>query len=90
MVVISSANIVKFDGSGNFRLWKRRFKDVLVHQDLVKVLIRKQPEGMKDKEWQDSEMRAASTIKMCLANKVMYHVMDEECSTTIWLKLESR
>ena len=27
---------------------------------------------------------------MCLANEVMYHVEDEESSTVIWLKLESR
>ena len=27
---------------------------------------------------------------MCLGNKVIYHVMDEESSTTIWLKLESQ
>ena len=25
---------------------------------------------------------------MCLVDEVMYHVMDEESSTTIWLKLE--
>ena len=30
MVVISPANIVKFDGSGNFGLWQMRVKDVLV------------------------------------------------------------
>ena len=32
----------------------------------------------------------ASTIWLCLADEVMYHVMDEESLTTIWLKLESR
>ena len=26
----------------------------------------------------------------CLGDEVMHHVMDEESSTTIWLKLESR
>ena len=45
---------------------------------------------MKDIEWQDSETRAASTIRMCLVDKVMYHVMDEESPEAIWLKLESR
>ena len=41
-------------------------------------------------DWKDLKTRAALTIKTCLANKVMYHVMDEESPTTIWLKLESR
>ena len=40
-------------------------------------------------EWKDSKVRATSTIRMCLADEVMYHVMDEESPTAIWLKLES-
>ena len=52
----------------------------------MKALIGKQPEGMKDTEWQDSEMRATSTIRMYLADEVIYHVMDEESSATFWLK----
>ena len=35
-------------------------------------------------------MGATLTIRMCLIDEVMYHVMDEESSTTIWLKLEGR
>ena len=35
-------------------------------------------------------MRVVSTIKMCLVNEVMNHVIDEESPTVIWLKLESR
>ena len=56
----------------------------------MKALTGKQPEGMKDMEWQDSEMRVVLTIRMCLADEVMYHVMDEESLATIWLNLESR
>ena len=61
---------------------------MLVQQGLVKALIGKQPEGTNDKEWKDSKTRPALTIRMCLADEVMYHVMDEESPTTIWLKLE--
>ena len=35
-------------------------------------------------------MRVASAIRMCLADEVMYHVMDEKSLTAIWFKLESR
>ena len=83
MVTISPANIVKFDGSGNFRLWQRMVKDVLVQQGLVKALSGKQPKGMNVTNWKDSKTRVASTIRMCLANEVMYHVMDEESPATI-------
>ena len=90
MAAISLVNIVKFDGSGNFRLWQRRVKDVLVQQGLVKALSGKQPKGMNVTDWKDLEMQVASTIRMCLADEVMYHVMDEESPVVIWLKLEGR
>ena len=41
-------------------------------------------------DWKDLETRVASTIRMCLADEVLYHVMDEESMVAIWLKLESR
>ena len=46
-------------------------------------LIGKHLEGMNDMEWKDSKTRLALTIRMCLANEVMYHVMDKESPTTI-------
>ena len=84
MVAISPMNIVKFDGSENFELWLRRVKDVLVQQGLVKALSGKQPEGMNATDWKNSETRATSTIRMCLVDEVMYHVMDEESLGAIW------
>ena len=52
--------------------------------------MEKKIELMNVMNWKDLEMRAASTIKMCLASEVMYHVMDEESPAGIWLKLESQ
>nr|CAN60569.1 hypothetical protein VITISV_000226 [Vitis vinifera] len=92
MFGISSAkfDVVKFNGSGNFGLWQRRVKDLLVQQGMVKALYEKQPEGMDDMDWKDLEAKVEATIRLCLVDDVMYHVMDEESPTTIWLKLESR
>ena len=77
---------MKFDGSGNFGLWQRSVKDVLVQQGLVKALSGKQLEGMNATDWKVLETRAASTIRMCLVDEVVYHVMDEESPPAIWLK----
>ena len=89
---ISSAkfDVVKFDRFGNFGLWQRRVKDLLVQQGMVKALYGKQPEEMNDMDWKDLEVKVVATIKFCLADDVMYHVMDEESPVAIWLKLESR
>ena len=65
-------------------------KDVLVQHGLVKALSGKQPEEMNVMNWKDSETKAGSTIKMCLAAEVMYHVMDEESLVGICLKLENQ
>ena len=34
-------------------------------------------------------MKAASTIQLCLADEVMYNVMDEKMTTNLWSKLET-
>jgi hypothetical protein len=34
-------------------------------------------------------MKVKATIKLCLDDNVMYHVMDEESLAVIWVKLES-
>ena len=82
-------NIVKFVGSRNFGLWQRRVKDLLVHQGMVKAVCGKQQEGMNDIDWKDLEAKTMKSIRLCLADDMMYHVMNEESPTTIWLKLES-
>ena len=76
-------NVVKFDGFGNFDLWQRSVKDLLVQQGMVKALYGKQPEGVNDMDWKDLETKAVTTIRLCLADDVMYHVMDEESPMTI-------
>src|SRR3954462_10048064 len=35
-------------------------------------------------------MQAAGTIRLCLSDQVMYHVMNENMPKKIWEKLESR
>ncbi|RVW13664.1 Retrovirus-related Pol polyprotein from transposon TNT 1-94 [Vitis vinifera] len=35
---------------------------------------------MNDIDWKDLEVKTVTTIKLCLADVVMYHVMDEESS----------
>uniref|UniRef100_A0A2N9GCQ1 Integrase catalytic domain-containing protein n=1 Tax=Fagus sylvatica TaxID=28930 RepID=A0A2N9GCQ1_FAGSY len=51
---IATVGLVKFDGTGNFGLWQRRVKDLLVQQGLVKALYgkTKKPEKMTDDEWE--------------------------------------
>ena len=89
---VSSAKfeVVKFDGIGNFGIWKRRVKDLLVQQGMVKALYGMKPKSMDVADWKELETKVVVIIRFCLANEVMYHVMDDESLAGIWLKLESR
>uniref|UniRef100_A0A2N9F5E5 CCHC-type domain-containing protein n=1 Tax=Fagus sylvatica TaxID=28930 RepID=A0A2N9F5E5_FAGSY len=89
---IAMVGLVKFDGTGNFGLWQRRVKDLLVQQGLVKALYgkTKKPEKMTDDEWEELDMKAVSTIRLLLADEVMYDVMEENSTVGIWLNLEKR
>jgi hypothetical protein len=89
---IATVGLVKFDGTGNFGLWQRRVKDLLVQQGLVKALYgkTKKPEKMTDDECEELDMKAVSTIRLLLAEEVMYDVMEENSTAGIWLNLEKR
>jgi hypothetical protein len=56
---------------------------------MVKALYETKPKGMADIDWKKLEAKAVATIRLCLGDDVMYHVIDEESSATVWLKLES-
>ena len=55
--------VMKFDGTGNFGLWQRRVKDLLVHRGLVNVLEEKakKPEKMLADDWEVIQMKDVSS-----------------------------
>ena len=75
-------DVEKFNGKGNFGLWQKRVKALLVQQGLHKALQGKKskPATMTDDDWEEMDLKAASTIQLCLADD-MYNVMDEDTAT---------
>ena len=45
---------------------------------------------MNDIYWQELKARVVATIRLCVDDDVMYHVMDEESPAEVWEKLESQ
>ena len=68
----------KFDEIGNFGLWKRKVKDLLAQQGMVKALYGTKPESMEEADWKELEAKVVTVIRLCLADEVMYHVMNDE------------
>jgi len=64
---------------------------LLVKEGTHKALFgtEKKPSKMDDNKWVDLDVQANNTIILCLSDEVLYNVMNEETTTTLWCKLES-
>ena len=71
-------DVEKFDGTGNFGLWQTRVKDILAQQGILKGLQETKSAKVDNDAWEDMQVQAAATIRLCLADQVMYHVMDKD------------
>jgi hypothetical protein len=87
----SKFEVEKFNDKNNFELWKLKMWDLLVQQGLQKVLAgkTKKPTSMTDEDWEDLDARALSTIRLCLADEVLFNIVGEETTTGLWNRLES-
>ena len=56
----------------------------------MKGLQETKPAKVDNDAWEDMQVQAAATIRLCLADQVMYHVMDEDSPKGIWDKLANR
>ena len=70
-------DVEKFNGTGNFGLWQTRVKDLLAQHGILKDLQETKPAKVDDDGWEDMQVQATTTIRLCLADQVMYHVMEE-------------
>ena len=45
--------------------------------------------GTSDEDWEEMDLKISSTIQLCLADEVMYNIMDNEKATRLWSRLET-
>ena len=45
---------------------------------------------MDDDKWEEMQVQACATIRLCLTDQIMYHVMDETSPKKIWDKLKEQ
>jgi len=62
--------VEKFNGKGNFSLSQKRVKALLMQQVLHKTLQGKSAKhaGTSNEDWEEMDLKAASTIQLCLAD----------------------
>ena len=82
--------VARFDGTGNFGLWQMRMKYLLAQHGISRALNKKKPMKVDDDKWEEMQAQACATIRLCLTDQTMYHVMDETSPKKIWDKLEEQ
>jgi hypothetical protein len=62
-----------------------------VQQGLQKALAgkTKKPTTMTNEEWEDLDAKALSTIRLCLADDVLFNIVGEDTTSGLWSKMES-
>jgi hypothetical protein len=62
-----------------------------VQQGLQKALVgkAKKMESMTEEDWEDLDGRDLNTIHLCLADEVLFNIVEEKTTTSLWTKLES-
>ena len=88
--MVPKFEVARFDGTGNFRLWETRVKDLLVRQGILKTLSDQKPTKVDDDKWDEMKAQASTTIRMCISDQIMYHVMEETSPKKIWDKLDGQ
>jgi hypothetical protein len=83
--------IEKFNGKNNFEIWKVKMHDLLMQQGVVKALLgkAKQPATITDGDWYEIDARALNSIRLCLADDVLFNIVVEKTTVGLWTKLES-
>jgi hypothetical protein len=83
--------VQKFSGKRNFELWKLKMRDLLVQQGLQKALAckSKKPTTMTEWEWEYLDAKSLSIIRLCLVDYVLFNIVGEDTTSSLWSKLES-
>jgi hypothetical protein len=83
--------IEKFNGKNNFKIWKIKMHDLLMQQGMVKPLLGKAKKlaSIIDEDWDEMDVRALSAIHLCLANDVLFNIVTEKTTSSLWSKKES-
>ncbi|KAL2454374.1 CCHC-type domain-containing protein [Abeliophyllum distichum] len=90
-------DVEKFDGIINFDLWQVQVKNALIQSGLHKALKGKptpvsdkhtEKSNMSDEVWEDLDLKAASTIHLCLAKNVLANNNGISAAKELYEKLE--
>ncbi|GJW66597.1 retrovirus-related pol polyprotein from transposon TNT 1-94 [Tanacetum coccineum] len=78
----------KFDGTGDFGLWRIKMR-VLLIQHGCKAVLEVLPVDMEAEAKDEINKKAHSAVILCLGNKVLREVTEEMIAAEVWSKLDT-
>ncbi|GJS57668.1 retrovirus-related pol polyprotein from transposon TNT 1-94 [Tanacetum coccineum] len=81
-------DIEKFDGTGDFGLWRIKMRALLI-QHGCEAALEVLPEDMEAEAKAELNKKAHSAVILCLGNKVLREVTGETTAAGVWTKLET-
>lgn len=88
---LAKMEIERFNGKGDFALWRQRMKAILVQMKISKAIDTeaKHAESVTAEDKAGMNELAYSTIALCLGDKVLREVANENTAIGVWAKLQS-
>nr|GFA21069.1 retrovirus-related Pol polyprotein from transposon TNT 1-94 [Tanacetum cinerariifolium] len=81
-------DIEKFDGTGDFGLWRIKMRALLIHHE-CEAALEVLPADMEAQTKAELNEKAHSAVILCLGNKVLREVSGKTTTAGVWLKLET-
>ncbi|GJW05065.1 retrovirus-related pol polyprotein from transposon TNT 1-94 [Tanacetum coccineum] len=81
-------DIKKFDGTGDFGLWRIKMRTLLI-QHGCEAALEVLPADMEAEAKAELNKKAHSAVILCLGNKVLREVTGETTAAGVWTKLET-
>ena len=87
----SRIEVVKFNGTNNFGMWRCEVMDALNAQNLEDtLLLEKKKATTTDEEWAKMNRSACGLIRSCLSQDIKYLVQHETSAKKLWETLEKK
>ena len=83
--------VVKFNGTNNFGMWRCEVMDALNASNLEDtLLLAKKKNTTTDEEWAKMNRSACGLIRSCLSQDIKYLVQHETSAKKLWETLEKK
>ena len=84
-------DVVKFNGTNNYGMWRCEVMDALTASNLEDILrLEKKRASTTEEDWNKMNRSACGLIRSCLTQDIKYQVLHEISARQLWEILERK